>query len=230
MTTSIQHPETDTLAVDLENSPFRDQNGDLVFRPGGHGALLQNLHEIDADVVFIKNVDNVLPDHKRDLTIYWKKLIGGILLHNQQNIYAWLHALDSGGLDTFMRIEKTLLSFLQTNLCIGFPPNFPSWEPALRMTFVHQTLNRPLRVCGIIKTETNTGGGPFWVENDDASQALQIVETAEIDLNAPKQAAISAQQRYAHITDLVCGLKDYQGNPFDLLSFRNEQAGFISQK
>lgn len=224
--TSIQHPKTDTLAVDLENQPVRDDAGKLVFRPGGHGALLENLNQLEADWVFIKNIDNVVPDNRKASTFHWKKVIGGVLISFQRKIFHWLLHLGKNGL----LAEKDLVSSMEEELGIGFVPEYESWENEKRLTYLRKKLNRPIRVCGVIRTTENTGGGPFWVENKDKTLSLQIVETAQIDLDNPGQKAIAAQSRIANITDLVCGLKDYQGKKFDLLSFRDEHTGFITEK
>ena len=224
--TSIQHASTDTLAVGIENQPFRDANGQLVFRPGGHGALLENLNGIDADWVFIKNIDNVVTDTWKAETYLWKKLIGGALILFQNEVFYWLDHLDEEGLTS----EEELLTFMQETLSIGFPAGFTDWNSEKRLAYIRRKLNRPIRVCGVIQTDENTGGGPFWVKNRDGSMSVQIVETAQVDFSDPQQKAIAKQSHYANITDLVCGLKDYQRNKFDLLEFRDDQTGFITQK
>lgn len=224
--TSIQHPKTDTLAVDLKNHPLRDENGKLIFRPGGHGALLENMNHLEADWVFIKNIDNVVPDNWKASTFHWKKVIGGVLVSFQQKIFSWLHRLDEEGLSA----EKELIRFMQKALGIGIVPGYESWEDEKRLAYLRSKLNRPIRVCGIISTDENTGGGPFWVQDEDRSISLQIAETAQIDLSNPDQKHIAEQSRFANITDLVCGLKDYEGNSFDLPAFRDDNTGFITGK
>lgn len=225
VTTSIQQASTDTPAVEMSNQPFRNENGELLFRPGGHGALLENLNRLEADWVFIKNVDNVVPDHLKAETYHWKKVIGGVLADAQEQVYRGLERLDTGG-----SISVELLSFMKVQLNIAFPEQFEYLSEEEQNAFVYNSLNRPIRVCGIIKTVENTGGGPFWVKNEAGKLSLQIVETAQIDLDNPNQKAIVSTSTYANITDLVCGLKDYQGKPFDLLQFRDDEAGFITPK
>jgi hypothetical protein len=224
-TTSIQQSHTDTPAVDLENNPFRDRHGNLLFRPGGHGALLENLNQIDADWVFIKNIDNVVPDRLKSETYHWKKVLGGILADMQQKIFSELDRLDETG-----AFSEGLRDFMESCLNITFPRGFAQNSEEQQIDFIRGTLNRPIRVCGLIKTTENTGGGPFWVEDQHGSISLQILETPQIDLDNPAQQSIAKQSTYANITDLVCGLKDYKGKPFDLLLFRDDEAGFITQK
>lgn len=226
ISTSLQLPETDTLAADLSNQPFRDEADQLVFRPGGHGALLENLNRIQADWVFIKNIDNVVPDSQKAATIRWKKILGGILAYYQDQTFRWLRRLDLE--EAFL--EGEMIAFMAKELSIGFPSDFEAWETDVRLGYLYDKLNRPIRVCGVIRTDENTGGGPFWVEGKDRSQSIQLVETAQIDLEDPLQRAVASQSRFANITDLVCGIRDYQGQPFDLLQYRDEDTGFITQK
>lgn len=224
--TSVQLPESDTLAASMDNHPFRDEAEQLVFRPGGHGALLENLNRIEADWVFIKNIDNVVPDRRKAETVHWKKILGGILAYYQDQIFQWLGRLDLE--EVFL--EGELIAFLTEELCVGLPPGFEAWETDVRLSYLHEKLNRPIRVCGVIRTDENTGGGPFWVEELDHSQSIQLVETAQIDLKDPLQQAVASQSRFANITDLICGVRDYQGQPFDLRQYRDEETGFITQK
>ncbi|MFK7970128.1 MAG: DUF4301 family protein [Bacteroidia bacterium] len=223
--TSIQNPATDTLAVDMDNQPFRQENGTLLFRPGGHGALLENLNKLDADIVFIKNVDNVLPEYNQQETWHWKKILGGLLLETQQQLFDWQNALDQQE-----DIPEALIDFLEKKAGLRLSEAFSSWEIAEQKAYIHRKLHRPLRVCGVIRTEEQTGGGPFWAAENDGSQSLQLVETAQINLENSSQKAVASQSTYANITDLVCGLKDYQGKPFDLLQHRDDDAGFITEK
>ncbi|MFK7924399.1 MAG: DUF4301 family protein, partial [Bacteroidia bacterium] len=226
--TSQQNPATDTIAVDPAGRPFRKDDGSLLFRPGGHGALIENLNQLEADLVFIKNVDNVVPDTHKGPTYRYKKLIAGVLCRYQAQVFAMLEDLDASR-ELSLEAEAKALKLLAS---LGSVPrsgwqNSPAEE---RKAYLHQKLNRPIRVCGIIATDSNTGGGPFWVKEQDGSSSLQIVETAQIDLAAPDQAQVAASASFANITDLVCGLKDYQGNKFDLLQYRDDETGFITQK
>ncbi|MEM6342724.1 MAG: DUF4301 family protein [Bacteroidota bacterium] len=226
--TSQQNPATDTIAVDSEGLPFRKEDGSLLFRPGGHGALLENLNQIEADLVFIKNVDNVVPDAHKAPTYRYKKLIAGVLCEAQAQVFALLEELDA----TQMLSPELETKALKLLASLGIVPRsgWQNKDSKQRKAYLYQKLNRPIRVCGIIATETNTGGGPFWVQEKGGDISLQIVETAQINLSTATQSAIAEASSFANITDLVCGLKDYQGKKFDLLQFRDDDTGFITQK
>ena len=224
---SIQKPSTDTLAVDLENEPFRDEEGQILFRPGGHGALVYNLNELEADIVFIKNIDNVVPDHLKGETVRYKKALAGVLLAYQEKIYEYLQILqeDQSG-EKISEMEY----FLKERLCVLPPEGYDefSWED--KISYLHTKLNRPLRVCGMVKNEGEPGGGPFWVKNSDGTVSLQIVESAQIDKNDEAQMSLMKEATHFNPVDLICGLQDWQGNTFDLHPFIDPETGFISQK
>jgi len=220
---SIQKPSTDTIAVDMQNEPFRNEDGTLLFRPAGHGALLENLNDINADVVFLKNIDNVVPDNLKAETIRYKKVIAGILLSYKSKISNALERLSKGaGLDE----AKALLEEL------GYKASdtYTQLSDTDKLQFLKEKLNRPLRICGMVKSEGDTGGGPFWVKGNDGSVSLQVVETAQIDLNNPDQKTIFDQSTHFNPVDVVCSLKDNGGQAFDLLQFRDMEAGFITEK
>lgn len=221
---SIQKPSTDTIAVDMANEPFRESDGSLLFRPAGHGALLENLNDIDADVIFLKNIDNVVPDKIKTETIRYKKVIAGILLDYQQRIKLALETLDKGE-----GIEEAL-SLLQNHL--GYRPgqSFGNLTDAQKCDFLAQKLDRPLRICGMVKSEGDTGGGPFWVSGEDGSVSLQVVETAQIDLTNEKQKEIFNQSTHFNPVDVVCGVKDKTGRKYNLLDHRDMNTGFITEK
>ncbi|MEL7339186.1 MAG: DUF4301 family protein [Bacteroidota bacterium] len=226
--TSLQNPATDTIAVDLIGQPFRKADGSMLFRPGGHGALLENLNQLDADLVFIKNVDNVVPDAHKGPTYRYKKVIAGVLLRQQAALFALIDKLRAQE-ELSAELEEEALQLLKI---LGSVPR-SGWQneaPASKRTYLLQKLHRPIRVCGIIRTDRNTGGGPFWVENQQGGASLQIVETAQINLDDPAQAEVAAQSGYANITDLVCGLRDVDGQAFDLLQYRDDETGFITEK
>ncbi|MEL6193797.1 MAG: DUF4301 family protein [Bacteroidota bacterium] len=225
---SIQEPSTDTLAVDLENQPFIKEDGNLLFRPGGHGALLENLNRITADWVYIKNIDNVVHDDWKESTYLWKKLLGGVLYYFQVRIFGWLKQLEKAQF-LLPEEEQNLLSFLRTELGLWIPEKLSEWNTEDRLEWFRHKLNRPIRVCGIIRTEEATGGGPFWIE-EEGEASLQVIETAQINTENTEQAEILSRSRYAHITDLVCSIRDYQGEKFDLMKYRNDKMGFIVQK
>ncbi|MEM6642525.1 MAG: DUF4301 family protein, partial [Bacteroidota bacterium] len=211
---STQQPSTNTVAVDLENELFRDDQGRLVFRPAGHGALLANLNQLDADIVFIKNIDNVVPDRIKDQTIRFKKVLAGLLLSFQQKSFELLAKADQG--ESILIEAKELLSQM------GLKGDIAEEE-------AREKLNRPIRVCGMVKNEGEPGGGPFWVKKGD-HETLQIVESAQVDISDPNQKAIFIESTHFNPVDLVCSMKDYTGAPFDLLKHRDEDTGFITEK
>lgn len=211
---STQKPKTDTIAVHMDNSPFRMENGELLFRPAGHGALLENLNELDADVIFIKNIDNVVPDRLKEETIKYKKALAGLLLSYQARAFSLLQRNDLGE-----NIKEEGIKILEE---MGFKGQLSQAEIVTK-------LNRPIRVCGMVKNEGEPGGGPFWIK-EDSGMSLQIVESAQIDMNEKKQVDIFKESTHFNPVDLVCGIKNYKGEKFDLLNFRDMEAGFISEK
>ena len=223
---SQQKKSTDTIAVNPDNSPFVEEDGEILFRPAGHGALLENLNEIDADLVFIKNVDNVVPDRLKDATVSYKKAIGGVLLTVQEKIFDALERLDNMDEDGVANAEKVYADKLGAKL----PPHYNSLSPAEKRTFLRNKLNRPIRVCGMVENTGEPGGGPFWALEDDGSLSLQIAESAQLNLEDEHQNSLFRASTHFNPTDLVCGIKDYKGNKFDLLKFRDPKTGFITQK
>lgn len=218
---SEQKPSTDTIAVDLENQPFRDEDGSILFRPGGHGALLENLNEIDGDLVFIKNIDNVVPDHLKDATVRYKKALAGVLLEAREQIFKLLERLDS---QDESAIEEAA-DLLSEALCVQQPEGVQ-----VTRDYVYAKLNRPVRVCGMVKNLGEPGGGPFWTTSPDGATALQIVETSQVDPDDSVQQQIVQTATHFNPVDLVCSTVNYKGEKFDLLEFRDPKTGFISQK
>ncbi|TVQ14256.1 MAG: DUF4301 family protein [Bacteroidetes bacterium] len=224
---SVQKPSTDTLAVDLENKPFREADNSLLFRPGGHGALIQNLNEIKEDVVFIKNIDNVVPDSLKDQTYQYKKALGGMLIQLLEKIHGALKAIDDGTMSLVEYAE--MRSFAIEKLFID-PKLLPEGR-AEGIPVMKDLLNRPVRICGMVKNVGEPGGGPFWVENpNDKTRSLQIVESSQVNQADPHQKEIFEKATHFNPVDLVCGLKDYRGEAFDLLKYVEPSTGFISQK
>lgn len=224
---SVQKPSTDTLAVDLENKPFREPDNSLLFRPGGHGALIQNLNEINEDVVFIKNIDNVVPDSLKDETYKYKKALGGMLIQLLEKIHGALKSIDDGTMSLVEYAE--MRSFAIDKLFID-PKLLPEGR-AEGIPVMKNLLNRPVRICGMVKNVGEPGGGPFWVENPkDHTRSLQIVESSQINLEDAEQKKIFEGATHFNPVDLVCGLKNYKGEDFDLLQFVDPSTGFISQK
>ena len=227
ITFSEQKSSTDTIAVDMENNPFRDADGTIVFRPGGHGALIENLNDLDADIVFIKNIDNVVPDKLREPTYRYKKVIGGHLIRLQKQLFAYMESLDAESISPDKLNE--IVGFARKELLLHLDKDFDSLPSAEKVQFLKTKLHRPIRVCGMVKNEGEPGGGPFWVENDKGV-SLQIVESSQINLKDPDQKAIFDRSTHFNPVDLVCGLKDYQGRKFHLPDFVDPDAGFISIK
>ncbi|SEM23652.1 protein of unknown function [Syntrophus gentianae] len=225
---SVQHAYTDTLAVDMNGLPFRNPDGTLVFRPGGHGALLENLNLLDGDIIFIKNIDNVVPDSLKSVTVLYKKILGGYLIKLQKVIFAYAAQLAAGGVS-----EKELgriVEFCKKDLCLSFPADFPEKPLSVRCEQVFQKLNRPLRVCGVVRNVGEPGGGPFWVEDEDGALSLQIVEEAQINPNSESQRTLWKTATHFNPVDLVCGVRDYSSQKFDLKQFINRKAIFIARK
>mgnify|MGYP001627196804 CR=1 FL=1 len=223
---SQQKKSTDTIAVNMDNTPFEEEDGSLLFRPAGHGALLENLNEIDADLIFIKNIDNEVPDRIKEPTKDYKRAIGGLLLQIQDQVFAALKALEADKEAGVKTAEKVLSEVLGGKL----PDHYQDFSNSQKGNYLIEKLNRPLRVCGMVKNTGEPGGGPFWVQEDDGSLSLQIAETAQIDLNDSKQKAILNASTHFNPVDLVCATKDYQGKKFDLLKFRDMRTGFITEK
>ena len=228
VTFSTQKPSTDTIAVDLQNRPFRDQQGCLVFRPAGHGALLENLQALEGDIVFVKNIDNVVPDHLKEVTYTYKRALGGYLVALQKQIFAYVRQLVSQQADD--RLLAQIFAFLRTPLSTVPPAGIEHQSRSTRMAYLLSVLQRPLRVCGMVPNAGEPGGGPFWVQHADGSQSVQIVETSQVDMDNPEQRALVAAATHFNPVDLVCGVRDYQGQPFNLLQFSDPNTGFISIK
>ena len=226
---SIQKPTTDTIAVDLNNQPFRDDDGKILFRPGGHGALLENLIELDADIIFIKNIDNVVPDQLKGITIVYKKALAGILIDLQTRIFSYMAYLEDENNEDEQKFEEIGV-FIDKELCVIPPIGMENLSWNEKRTYFRNKLNRPIRICGMVKNEGEPGGGPFWARNPDGTVSLQIVESSQIDLENPDQKEKFEGSTYFNPVDLVCGIRNYQGEKFDLLQFRDSKTGFISQK
>jgi hypothetical protein len=225
---SFQHPGTDTLAADADNRPFRDHQGRLVFRPGGHGALLENLNELQGDLVYIKNIDNVVPDRLKEPTILWKRILGGLLVDLEEQVHR--HLADLAPKSGRRRAVARASEFAREGLGLEIPPRVLEWPEDLARDFLSRTLNRPLRVCGVVPNQGEPGGAPFWVEEPDGSLSLQIVEKAQVDLDDPTQKTIWDTATHFNPVDLVCALRDDQGVPFDLTQYVDHEAVFISKK
>lgn len=228
VTFSVQKHSTDTIAVDLENQPFREKDGRILFRPGGHGALLENLKDLQGDLIYLKNIDNVLPDRFKEPTLTWKKVLGGFLLKIKESVNGYVSRLMEMPEDTGLLEEA--MAFAQNRLFIPEPRNFKQWMEKEKRDFLLSRLNRPLRVCGMVKNEGEPGGGPFWVEGRDGTLSLQIVESAQVDPQSSKEQAIWASSTHFNPVDLVCAVRDFRDRPFHLEKYVDPEAVFISQK
>lgn len=226
---SEQKPSTDTIAVDEKNNPFRDLEGKIVFRPAGHGALIENLNDIDSDIIFVKNIDNVVPDFYKPQTVLYKKALSGLLISYQSLIFDYLNQLSENEVIS-LELLNEILDFTVNELCILPPNNLDKNNSVDLRSYLIDKLNRPIRVCGMVKNEGEPGGGPFWAKNPDGSISLQIVETSQIDLNNEVKSKILESSTHFNPVDLICAIKDVDGNKFDLLKFRDPNTGFISIK
>lgn len=225
---SVQKASTDTLAVDPDNQPFRDENGRLVFRPGGHGALIENLNDLGADLVYIKNIDNVQPDDRRPSISRWKRILGGYLVKLQRSAQEILHRL-RGEVPPQDFLERAL-RFAGTRLQIQLNGRLDNRSPEARRRWLLDRLSRPIRVCGVVPNTGEPGGGPFWVRDRDGSVTLQIIETAQVDPNDADQRAILAGATHFNPVDLVCGLRDGDGRQYDLHRFIDHDAVIVTEK
>ncbi len=212
---SVQKPSTDTVAVNPDNTPFRQDDGRLLFRPAGHGALIENLNEIAADVIFIKNIDNVTTDALRGDTIRFKKVLAGVLLGLQERAFGYLKALDAGNADL-----AAIADFIRKELCVKLPETYDA-------ALLRNILDRPIRVCGMVRNEGEPGGGPFWVANPDGTESLQIAESSQI---APDDQPLMKSATHFNPVDLVCGVRKADGGKFDLRAYTDPATGFISSK
>ncbi len=225
---SEQKKATDTISVNMDNSPFRNADNSLLFRPAGHGALIENLNDIDADIVFIKNIDNVVPDEIKEPTITYKKVLAAVLLDAQQQIARLQGLLDSQDVSDGYIAEADEL--LRRTLYTLPPEGFGEMPKAEKLDYLRRKLNRPVRACGMVKNVGEPGGGPFWARNQDGSVSLQVVESAQIDLTDAGQKAIFDEATHFNPVDLVCGLKDHHGQKYDLPAYRDPLTGFITAK
>ena len=225
---SYQKQSTDTIAVDLNNEPFRDENNNLLFRPSGHGALLENLNDLDADLIFIKNIDNVVVYKFEEKVAEYKKLLAGLLLEIQEQSYKYLKDLTNKNLNDKDLIK--MAQFLSSKMNVVISEDFEKYSLKYQKAYLFEKLNRPIRVCGMVKNEGEPGGGPFWVKDENGNISLQIVESAQIDKENKFQKSIFKNATHFNPVDLVCGVKDFKGNKFDLTKFTDPKTAFITMK
>ncbi|MCL6267520.1 DUF4301 family protein [Flagellimonas myxillae] len=225
---SNQKPSTDTIAVDMENKPFKNNDGSILFRPGGHGALIENLNDQDADIIFIKNIDNVVIDQNLEAVANSKKMLAGVLKKVQDRAFDYAAKLDGGEVTSADRNE--IKSFLEQELNVRFNADFANLGAEDQVSQLKNSINRPIRICGMVKNEGEPGGGPFWIKDNQGNVSLQIIESAQIDMSNSEQASILKNSTHFNPVDLVCGVRNYKGEKYNLLEFVDENQGFITEK
>jgi hypothetical protein len=224
---SYQNKQTDSIAVDVKDNVFRNKKGSFTFRPGGHGALIENLNNIDADIIFVKNIDNVIQNNTTKTTLY-KKALAGILIEIQEKVFGYLKAIENKEVQE--ENVQEIVTFLMQKLTIEMSSDFNKYTFENKISKIKELLDKPIRVCGMVKNEGEAGGGPFWTRNDKGEISLQIVESSQIDLTNKKQKSILEDATHFNPVDLVCGTKNYKGEKFDLTAFVDHNTGFIVEK
>lgn len=224
---SEQKPSTDTVAANMDNTPFRNEDGSLLFRPGGHGALIQNLSDLECEVVFIKNIDNVVPDRLKEGMVSWKQAMAGLLVQLQAKAFQYMQLLDSGiySHDEVLQI----VSFVRHDLGIQME-GLKDMEDAELVTYLRRKLNRPMRVCGVVRNVGEAGGGPFLTYNPDGSVSSQILESSQIDTGNETYVKMFQEGTHFNPVDLVCAVRNYKGAKFNLPDYVDPETGFISYK
>lgn len=225
---SYQNEKTETVALTTNNEIFRNDDESILFRPAGHGALLENLNELNNDIVFIKNVDNIVVAEQNKKLSKYKKMIGGVLLNAQEKAFAYLQELDRNTIEEAKLLE--IAAFMSSRLNVVIDEAFDDFTAVDKYEYLKNKLDRPIRVCGMVKNEGEPGGGPFWVKDEHGNISLQIVEFAQIDIKNDAQAEIVKNATHFNPTDLVCGVKNYKGEKFDLMNFVDSEAAFITMK
>lgn len=225
---SQQKSSTDTVAVNPDNTVFRDDEGNIVFRPGGHGALIENLNEREEDIVFIKNIDNVTTDALKEDTVVYKELLAGVLVDRRQAVFSYLEKMENMT-QAYPAFLQELKSFARNRLFLSLPGNIDDMSQPAQLAYFKQAFNRPIRVCGVVKNTGEPGGGPFWVVSD-GGKSLQIVESSQIDKDDAGQKRIFETSEFFNPVDLVCSLYDYKHRKFDLLRYVDPRTAFISVK
>ncbi|MGB5500473.1 MAG: DUF4301 family protein [Maribacter sp.] len=225
---SYQKASTDTIAVDMDNKPFRNADGSLLFRPGGHGALIENLNEEEADIIFIKNIDNVVVPKVQDELVKSKKMLAGLLLKVQEKAFNYAQILDDNTLSADVMVD--IKEFLENELNVRFVDKYSSFNLGDQIEILKDKINRPIRICGMVKNEGEPGGGPFWIRNAHDHVSLQIIESAQLDMSNEKQVDILNNSTHFNPVDLVCGVKNFKGEKYNLLNFVDHKQAFITNK
>jgi hypothetical protein len=224
---SFQKAHTDTVAVFPNNEPFRDETGKLVFRPGGHGSLIENLNDCDAGIIFIKNIDNVVPESKLQKVSEYKEALGGLALDIRNQVFDFIGQLEEG---LSIKLISSIRTFIKETLHTDLPGHLADGSLGEQGAYLLHFLNRPIRVCGMVKNEGEPGGGPFWVRNSDGQDTLQIVESSQLDLSNSEQKIIFESSTHFNPVDLVCITRNYEEQKFDLMKYIDQDTGFISEK
>ncbi len=222
---SYQDKSTDTIAIDMDNKIFVKDNGEILFRPGGHGALINNLNKLQSDIIFIKNIDNVVVDNLKQDTVIYKKILAGYLLKIQNKIFNYIKQINNNSID-ISDVEGFVNKYLQ----ILFPDKYFNFSKDDKINFIKSKLNRPIRVCGMVKNQGEPGGGPFWVKHYDDSYQLQIIEKSQINIKNKEQEKIMKKAKYFNPVDLVISTKNFKGEYFNLNNFIDKKTNFISKK
>ncbi|MFW6328424.1 MAG: DUF4301 family protein [Bacteroidota bacterium] len=227
VTYSFQKTHTDTVAVLPNNEPFRDETGTLIFRPGGHGSLIENLNDCDAGIIYIKNIDNVVPERKlQDISDY-KEALGGLALDIRNVVYDFIKQLEDG---LSIKLILSIREFLKETFHTELPDHLLDGSLGEQGAYLLHFLNRPIRVCGMVKNEGEPGGGPFWVRNSEGQDTLQIVESSQLNLDNPEQKMIFESSTHFNPVDLVCITRNHEGQKFNLMKYIDQDTGFISEK
>ena len=228
ITYSFQKPQTDTIAVTENNEPFRLDDGTILFRPGGHGALIENLNDLDADIIYIKNIDNVVVRKYQEELSGYKKILAGKLIEIQEEVFRILNAIEK---QVPSKHElKDIKEFMVKQLNVRLPLDFDKFSQEYKLEFLKDSLNRPIRVCGMVINEGEPGGGPFWIKQENGRTTLQIIETPQINLRDRRQRDIMNTATHFNPVDLVCGVRDFKGEKFNLSKYVDPDAGFITKK
>ena len=226
ITVSLQKPSTDTIALDSHSQLFRSDDGTILFRPGGHGALLENLNDYQGDIIFISNIDNVVPDHLKGFIVEWRMSLCGYLVELQESVFQHMNQLEAAQSTVVDKAE----TFIKQHLHHQFPASYDCLDIPDKAALLKKFLHRPIRVCGVVPNTGDPGGGPFWVRHADGSQSRQIVEQAQIEPESEAQQKLFTSATHFNPVDMVCGVRDYRSNPFNLLNFRDPDTSFISHK
>ncbi len=225
---SFQKTSTDTIAVNTDNTPFRNSDGSLLFRPGGHGALIENLDEQDADVIFIKNIDNVVVDKNLEAVANSKKMLAGLLLKVQSKAFEYAAALEMEEIHPQVLMDIT--HFLEKDLNVRFPDEYDALSLEEQLAMVRDKINRPIRICGMVKNEGEPGGGPFWISDALGNVSLQIIESAQVQMDDKEQASLFKNSTHFNPVDIICGVRNHKGEKYNLLNYVDEKQGFITGK